>query len=272
MRRRSLVGLIVGVLVALGIATMAWAYFTSTGSGPGAAATATLNPPTSVNAGPAGATTVPVSWTASSTGGGAVAPQGYYVTRTPSPSGASVAACGSSPTALLPQTPTSCSDTSVPGGTYTYTVTAVYNSFSATSNPSAPVTVASIAPSASAPGVSAPVNYGTSPYWVKNENVTLGDTPTTNGGSPIASVAYYYCSTSVTPCTSGNWIPIASTSAGGGWTVTWASASLPTDGTYDVVAVATNASSLTSATSSATAVGIDTTPPTNLTPSVNGYQ
>lgn len=272
MRRSSLVGLTIAVLVALGIATVAWAYFMSTGSGTGAAATATLNLPTSVNAGPASGTTVPVSWTASATGGGAAAPQGYYVTRTPSPSGASVAACGSSPSALLPPTPTSCSNTSVPSGAYTYTVTAVYNSFSATSNPSAPVTVANISPSASAPGVSAPVNYGTSPYWVNGENMTLADMPSTNGGSPITSVAYYYCSTSVAPCTSGNWVPIGSTSAGGGWTVTWASASLPTDGTYDVVAVATDASSLTSATSSATKVGIDTTAPTNLTPSVNGYQ
>jgi hypothetical protein len=151
-------------------------------------------------------------------------------------------------------------------------VTAVYNSFSAASTPSAPVTVANIAPSASAPGISATVLYGTNPYWVNDENVNLADTPSTNGGSPITSVAYYDCSTSVAPCTSANWTPIGSTSAGGSWSVTWASASLPADGTYDVVAVATDASSLTSATSSATEVGIDTTAPTNLTPSVNGYK
>ena len=51
-----------------------------------------------------------------------------------------------------PATPTSCSDTSVPNGMYTYTVTAIYNSFSAI-EPSAPVTVA-VPPLASAPGIS----------------------------------------------------------------------------------------------------------------------
>jgi Chitobiase/beta-hexosaminidase C-terminal domain len=265
-RRRVIAVLaVVGVLAAGGAA---WAYFTATGSGTGAAATGTLNPPTGINAGPASGTTVPVTWTASATGGGAATPQGYYVTRTPYPSGASSPGCGSSPSSLV--TSTSCNDTSVPFGSYTYTVTAVYNSWSSTSAASSEVTVVGNAPSASAPGVSATVEYGTSPYWVNKENVTLADMPSTNGGSPITSVAYYYCSTSSAPCTSANWTPIGSTSVSGAWAVTWTNASLPTDGTYDVVAVATDASSLTSATSSATEVGIDTTPPvtTNNTGSI----
>ena len=190
--------------------------------------------------------------------------------------GSTVNACGSSPTSLLPATPTSCNDTFVPLGNFTYTVTAVYNSWSSTSAASSEVTVVGNAPSASAPGVSATVNYGTSPYWVNNENVNLTDSPSTNGGSAITSVAYYYCSTSDAPCTSANWTSIGSTSAGGSWSVSWASSipssNWPADGTYDVLAVATDASSLTSATSSATEVGIDTTAPANSTPSVNGYQ
>ena len=80
MRRRSLVGLFIAVLVAIGLAGATWAYFTSHGAGTGASVTGTLNPPTSVSAGPASGFTVPVQWNASSTGGSAVTPQGYYVT------------------------------------------------------------------------------------------------------------------------------------------------------------------------------------------------
>ncbi len=270
-RRRSLAILAVVGILALGGA--AWAYFTAIGSGTGAAATGTINPPTNINAGPAGGTTVPLTWTGSATSGGAVAPQGYYVTRTPYPSGTSAYGCGSSPSSLI--TGTLCNDTSVPLGTYIYTVTAVYNSWTSTSAPSGQIMVVGTPPSASAPGVNAPVNHGTNPYWVSNENVTLGDTPTTNGGSAITSVAYFYCTTSVAPCTSANWTSIGSTSAGGSWSVTWASSipssNWPTDGTYDVVAVATDASSLTSNPSASTEVGVDTTPPTVSTPSVNEY-
>ena len=105
---------------------------------------------------------------------------------------------------------------------------------------------------------------------MNSENVTLGDTPSTNGGPAVASVTYYYCLTSH-PCTSSNWTSIGTSSGGGTWSVIWTNTNLPADGTYDVVAAATNASSMASATSSATEVGIDTTPPTVSTPSVNGF-
>ena len=106
-RGRSLVTLLIAVLGAIGMVVAAWAYFTSTGSGTGAAATGTLNPPTSVNAGPASGITVPVTWTASATGGGAVAPQGYYVTE--SNGSTTSPACGTDSTHLI-TSGTSCTD------------------------------------------------------------------------------------------------------------------------------------------------------------------
>jgi hypothetical protein len=252
--RRRLVA-VLAVVGVLAVGGAAWAYFTSSGSGTGAANVGTLAAPTHVTGTPTGST-VAVSWTGVTDPGSGTF--GYYVTRTPYPSGTTVNVCGSSPTALL--SGTSCNDTSVPSGNYTYTVTSVYNSWTNSAS-SSEVTVVSTPPSASAPGVSAIVNYGTNPYWVNKENVTLTDTPSTNGGSAIASVSYYDCATAVAPCTSSNWTPIGSGSVGPNWSSTWNGTSLPADGTYDVVAIATNSGSISSTTSSATEAGIDTTAP-----------
>lgn len=130
-------------------------------------------------------------------------------------------------------------------------------------------------PIASAPGASATTSYGTSPIWFDKEPVTLTDSPSTNGGTPVASVTYYYCLTSNSLCTNtstANWTSIgASTASGSGWTLTWAGTALPGDGKYYVMATATNSSSTTSGPSpTSTEIGIDTTPPTVSTPSVNG--
>lgn len=77
---------------------------------------------------------VSVSW---SPGAGTVTPAGYYVTRTSGTT--TTAACDSSPTTLL--SGTSCSDSWVPSGTYTYVVTAVYRTWTSASLPSAKVSV-----------------------------------------------------------------------------------------------------------------------------------
>jgi len=71
------------------------------------------------------ASTVDVSWNeVPDPGSGSF---GYYVERL---SGGTVSpACGTSPSSLI--TTTSCSDTDVPPGTYTYQVTAVYASWTA---------------------------------------------------------------------------------------------------------------------------------------------
>lgn len=135
-RRVNRVRLIVAGLAALalvaGATVSAYAYFSSSGSAGATVQTGTLNPPTAVTASSnAGTGVVSVSWTAPI---GGVAPLGYYVTRSGS------AACGSSASLVL--TATSCSDSSVPLGTYIYTVVAVLRSWTATSSASSAVTVA----------------------------------------------------------------------------------------------------------------------------------
>jgi hypothetical protein len=97
---------------------------------------ATLLPPTNVSVPAISNSSVGVSWTAPS---GSVVPTGYYITRITG--SAAVAACGSSPAALVAAT--SCTDTSVPEGTHKYQVTAVYRSWTAASISSGNVQVAS---------------------------------------------------------------------------------------------------------------------------------
>ena len=225
MRTRRRIIAVLAVVGVLAVGGAAFAYFTSTGSGTGAATVSSLGSPAPVTGSPSGST-VAVSWSAVTDPGSGNF--GYYVTRTPYPSGTTVNVCGSSSTSLL--SGTSCNDTSVPSGNYTYSVTVVYNSWTKSAS-SSEVTVVSTPPSASAPGVSAIVNYGTNPYWVDKENVTLTDAPAANGGSAIASVSYYDCATAAAPCTSSNWTLIGSGSSGPNWSATWTGTSLPADGT-----------------------------------------
>jgi hypothetical protein len=124
--------LVSGVLALLG-SIPASAYWQSVGSGVGMVGTGTLAAPTNVTASASG-TTVTVRWTAST---GSVAATGYLLTRTSG--GAAVPVCGTSTGTLV--TDTSCTDTAVPVGTYTYTVTAVYRSWTAVSAASGSVTV-----------------------------------------------------------------------------------------------------------------------------------
>ena len=124
--------------LAASVGGSAWAYFLSTGTGTASARIGMLSAPGTPSVPATSTGTVSVEWTASSTSGGAVTPQGYYVTRTSG--GTTSPACGSNPASLITGG-TSCSDTSVPSGTYAYAVTAVYNSWSATSPDSSSVVV-----------------------------------------------------------------------------------------------------------------------------------
>jgi hypothetical protein len=127
----------------LGLAALAWAYWTAPGSGAATATVGTLSAPSSVTAtATVGSATVPVTWAPSSAPGGNNI-DGYYVQRYAGTTAS--AACASSPTALLSATATACSDTSVSDGTYTYRTTAVFRSWTATSTASAAVTVNSSA-------------------------------------------------------------------------------------------------------------------------------
>ena len=131
-------------LASLGMASGAWAYLTAAGTAEGAVRVGTVNPPTAVVAThtPPAVGTVHVQWTAPTAPGGFPL-SGYYVERllgsTPIP------ACGSSPANLLATGTSDCDDTGVIPGAYTYRVTAVYRSLTATSTP-APVTVDVAAP------------------------------------------------------------------------------------------------------------------------------
>ncbi|WP_448059511.1 hypothetical protein [Cellulomonas hominis] len=115
-------------------ATPASAYWGATGSGTAAATTGTLAAPVGVSVPTESVQDVTVTWSQGSPG---VTPEGYYLTR--SDSETTSPACGSAPTTLVPAP--SCVDADVPPGAYTYTVTAVYRSWSTAGSASATVIV-----------------------------------------------------------------------------------------------------------------------------------
>jgi hypothetical protein len=161
------------------------------------------------------------------------------------------------------------------GDTYKITAQAADSLSVSTTSSTVSFTYTVPPPIAGAPGASANTSYSTAPIWFDKEPVTLTDSPSVNGGPAVSSVTYYYCLTSNSSCTNtstANWTSIGtSTASGTNWTLTWASTALPADGKYYLMATATNSSSVTSGPSStSTQVGIDTTPPSVSTPSVNG--
>ncbi|HVC67271.1 MAG TPA: putative Ig domain-containing protein [Acidimicrobiales bacterium] len=135
-RRTTLAALAAVLPTVLGVSA-AWAYFTTTGTGSGWASVGALAAPGGVAGSPHG-TDVAVTWAGvPAPGGGAV---GYVVARAPVPSGPSVDVCGS-PAAPLPAAPTSCTNSPVHAGTYSYVVTALYRTWTSTSAPTGPVVV-----------------------------------------------------------------------------------------------------------------------------------
>jgi hypothetical protein len=113
-----------GVAVLLVAGLGAFAYFTSTGSGTASASVASLSAPTITSATP-GAGTVALSWSpVTPPGSGTVT---YYVTRDGGNAGGTCATAGS------PAGATTCTDSGLAAGTYSYTVTAKWRSWTATS-------------------------------------------------------------------------------------------------------------------------------------------
>ncbi len=119
-RPRLRVALLAAAAAGLLAAAGALAYFVSSATATAPVSVGSIEPPTNVTTQQSGPD-VAVSWTAATLSSGA-AVQGYAVTRS---DGATV--CGS-PTLVTLDT---CTDTSVPPGSYTYKVDAVYNSFDA---------------------------------------------------------------------------------------------------------------------------------------------
>lgn len=119
--------LVAGALVAA-ISGSALAYFSTEGLGSASAAVSKLTAPTITAANPAVGGTVSLTWSAvSAPGTGAVT---YYVKR----DGGSPA--GTCPVSSSPTAVTTCADSGLEVGTHSYTVTAVWRSWSATSSTS----------------------------------------------------------------------------------------------------------------------------------------
>ncbi len=131
MRRALFLALPLAVIVGV---TAAVGYFGSAGTGNTTASVGTLSAPT-ISSATGGAGTVALSWSTVSPPppGGTVT---YYVSRNGGTPG------GNCPTAASPTGVTSCTDSGLAAGTYNYTVTAVWRSWSQTSS-STPVTLAS---------------------------------------------------------------------------------------------------------------------------------
>jgi Bacterial Ig-like domain len=182
MRRARLLSLAAAPAALLSAAAV-WAYLTTTASGAAPGSVGTLSVPTSVAASTtAGSGTVSVTWHAAALSNG-TAPTGYYVQRfaasTPS------AACASSASALLAGTAVSCNDTAVADGTYTYRVTAVYRTWTATSSASNSVTVVN---DATAPAVSASISPAPNGLGYNGTSVTVQISATDSSG--VASITY----------------------------------------------------------------------------------
>jgi hypothetical protein len=142
-----------------------------------------------------GSGSVSLSWTAGSTPDGGPY-DGYYVQRfagaTPS------YACASSPSSLLPATPTSCVDSGVSEGTYTYVVTAVFHTWTATSNPSFAVTVTNTVPTTTTMASSLNPSYaGQSTTYTATVSPNFGvNTPTGTVTFEDGGVAISTCGSS----------------------------------------------------------------------------
>ena len=278
-RRRVLSVVAVAVLTA---AVGALAYWTAPGSGTASGSVGTLNAPTSVSASSTGgSSTVAVSWTASAPANGLL-PTGYYVKRwngtTPTVAGEP---CGSP---ASPVNQTSCNDTSVADGTYTYTVVAVYHSWTAESTHSSSVTVASdVTPPTSTitfPGGGGAYNNA---GWNLDGGSFINGTAQDNvGGSGVQTVQIsilgpsgkYWGGSSFSSASETRITASGTTS----WTVAFPATNFATagggDGTYTVKSYATdNANNVQSPATSATFTIDNTAPVTTITlnpPSPNG--
>ncbi len=122
----------------LAVAVTVWAFWSATGTGASNATVGSLATPTSV-AGSATGSTVHVSWTGVTSPAGGNTALGYWVRR--SSGSTATDACGTSQASPLSAPTASCNDPNVASGTYTYTVTAVFRSWTAQSNASSAVTV-----------------------------------------------------------------------------------------------------------------------------------
>ena len=146
------------------------AYWRVSGAGTGAVTTGVLAAPTDVTVPSINGSTVPVSWTRS------LGADGYFVTR--DAGSGRVAACGTSLASL--DTAASCTDSGPGDGTYTYRVTAVSRSWTATSAPSGSVAVTTTQAFTTQPGETSVGAAMTPPVKI---------TTTPGAGAPVVGAA-----------------------------------------------------------------------------------
>ncbi len=127
---RPLLAVILALVAALAAAGAAAAWWRSPGHGTGSAATGSLRASTWVNATQPNTDiqTVHVTWAAAASPDGDI-PDGYWITRTQG--GVTTDACDTAANSPLGGTLTACDDTDVPLGMTTYTVTALYATWTA---------------------------------------------------------------------------------------------------------------------------------------------
>ncbi|HEX3432621.1 MAG TPA: hypothetical protein VHT25_01000 [Solirubrobacteraceae bacterium] len=180
-------GRIIAVLLVavLGTSLAAWAYWSAPSKGNTSGHVATFGAPTISNATP-GAGTVELTWSAvTAPAGGTVT---YYVARD---GGAPSSAC---PGSASPSSTTSCTDTGVSIGKHSYTVTAVWRSWTGTSASASaqvttgPATHLLLAPTTATPAAGAGDNLTITAQDASNNVVTAysGDKTLTFGGASSA--------------------------------------------------------------------------------------
>jgi hypothetical protein len=213
MRRRLPLTVLAAIVPLVLVSSAAWAFFTSSGYGTGSAPVGVLAAPTAVSGTPTG-TSVAVDWT------GITAPGtvNYVVTRAAVPSGSPVDVCGS-PSDPLPATPTSCTDSPVAAGTYTYSVTALFRTWTATSAPSNPVVVTSQTTTTTLSLSPTSATYGTEGAVTFRAAVSSGSAIAPSGTVTIAGGGTTLCTITLpaTTCAAG---ATALDAAGSPYTVT----------------------------------------------------
>ena len=148
--RAALLAAALAALATLSMVSVAFAFWSTTGGGTGTATVATLDAPTGVEASSVGAD-VTVTWTGSTPPESTLT--GYTVSRWVGATRHD--ACGTDPAqsgTFIPDGTLTCTDTDVPDGDHTYSVTAVFRTWTAESAPSAAVTVEAPQQQRRAPG------------------------------------------------------------------------------------------------------------------------
>jgi IPT/TIG domain/Quinohemoprotein amine dehydrogenase, alpha subunit domain III len=179
-RRRTLVLVLIAALAA---STAAWAYWAAKSSGSATGKVGALSSPT-VSGATGGAESVALSWSSVSAPGSG--PVKYYVSRdgsTPS---------GTCPTSSAPSTVTSCTDTDVSAGEHSYTVTAVWRSWSSTSSAKSATTtskptVVSASPGSRGQGASAQAITITGSHFLSGASVAFSGTGVTVNSTTFKS-------------------------------------------------------------------------------------